>query len=40
MAMLLAVTIGIREEQVLACMFVLMATTMIFGFLTEVSPRR
>lgn len=39
MVILLAVTIGIREEMVLACMFVLMATTMIFGFLTEVRPR-
>jgi hypothetical protein len=39
MAMLLSVSIGIREEMLLACIFMLMATTQIFGWLTELYSR-
>ena len=39
MAVLLAITIGIREENTLACFFVLMAVTQSFGFLTELHSR-
>jgi len=39
MAILLAITIGIREENTLACFFVLVAVTQSFGFLTELYSR-
>jgi hypothetical protein len=39
MAMLLAIVLGIREQNTLACLFMLMFVTQLFGFMTELYSR-
>ena len=39
MGILLAITLGLREQNTLACLFVLLVCTQSYGFLTEVSRR-
>ena len=39
MGMLLAITLGIREQNTLVCLFVLLFTTQCFGFLNELYSR-